>query len=91
MIGRFPGPPILPRGGKHEARQHGLKITDIFIGAEDGASRQMSSSVCQGGIDAVSWDRTAAVVGEASQSYSAARETAAQGFMCCRDEVENAD
>ena len=64
-------------------------------GMEDGASGQMSSSVCQGGIDAlsVSWGPTDAVVvvmvvdgggvgnGEASQSDSAAREMASRRFL----------
>jgi len=55
-------------------------------GAEDGASGQMSSSVCQGGgIDAVSWGPTAAVVGDASQSDSAAREMASRRFLRWRD------
>ena len=54
-------------------------------GAEDGASGQMSSSVCQGGIDAVSWGPTAAVVRDASQSDSAAREMASRRFLRWRD------
>ena len=54
-------------------------------GAEDGASGQMSSSVCQGGIDAVSSGPTAAVVGDASQSDSAAREMASRRFLRWRD------
>jgi len=59
--------------------------TEGGSGAGDDASRQMSSYVCQGGIDAVSWGPMAAVVGEASQSYSAAREMAARGFLCWHD------
>ena len=55
-------------------------------GTEDGASGQMSSSVCQGGIDTVSWGPTAVVLdGEASQSDSAAREMASRRFLRWRD------
>lgn len=58
-------------------------------GTEDGASGQMSSSVCQGGIDMVSWvlvDGGGRVAnGEASQSDSAAREMASRRFLRWRD------
>jgi len=54
-------------------------------GTEDGASGQMSSSVCQGGIVAVSWGPMAAVVGDASQSDSTAREMASRRFLRWRD------
>jgi len=54
-------------------------------GTEDGASGQMSSSVCQGGIDAASWGPMAAVVGDPSQSDSAAREMASRRFLRWRD------
>ena len=58
-------------------------------GTEDGASGQMSSSVCQGGIDIVPWvlvDGGGKVAdGEASQSDSAAREMASRRFLRWRD------
>jgi len=70
MIDRFPDRRCfrdLERAGIRSVRQEGRSD------AEDGASGQMGSSVCQGGIDAVSWGLTAAVIGDASQSDSAAR------------------